>query len=78
MWGAWAWGGWVWGRDYLTLDCPMTKVEAARKTSKQKELRRFPGSGAAETYQEKIFCNTCWFVFIRACLLWRVFGYDAP
>lgn len=35
VWGAWAWGGWVWGRDYLTLDCPMTKVEAARKTSKQ-------------------------------------------
>lgn len=67
-WGAWAWGGWVWGRDYLTLDCPMTKVEAARRTSKQKELRRFPESGAAGTYQEKIFCNTCWFVFIRACL----------
>lgn len=38
MWGAWTLGGWVWGmwgRDSLTLDCPMTKVEAARNTSKQ-------------------------------------------
>lgn len=45
----------MWGRDYLTLDCSMTKVEAARKHANRKSREGPPGQAQQELTKKEYF-----------------------